>query len=440
MKVGIFSDTHLGFDEKGERSQESFDNLAQAIRLCIDEGADVMVLCGDVFDAPVPSHNTLYNAVRAFSLAKEGSSSVSLSLKKEGEKSFLSYSGVPILAIHGNHEYLGKETKTALDVMHLAGLVTYFHAAEIIVEKGIGNAKEELVVHGLGAVPEKKALAVMQQWKSEPVAGAANIMLLHQSFKEFMAIDDEMVATLSLDDLPKGFGLIVNGHLHWANRQELGQHRHSDGEIHGVHATDTPKGAEPAVKTIFLLAGSTIATSIKKLECEYPKGIHIFDTTSGALSFMPLPRQRKMFYRQLTLREADSETATRECRAVIAQCLQTETPLKPLVRVNMKGSLKRGISPSDVNLAGIFEEFSGRAILSISKNFSAIDFKRKIADLREMQKLRLSVAQMGLEMLEKNLSETDFGEWPPAKELFGLLEEEEVDKAMQLLTSQRGGK
>ncbi len=418
MKVGIFSDTHLGFDAKGERCDESFDNLAQAINLCVQNGADLIVLPGDVFDEPVPTHNNLYRAVQSFSASKKGSSQVKLTLEKGGQKSAINYAGVPILAIHGNHEYLGKETRTALDVLNLSGVLVYFHAATIVAQKG----EEKLAVHGLGAVPEKKALAVMQHWNPIAVAGASNIMLVHQSFKEFMAIEDEMVSTLSLEDLPKGFDLIIDGHLHWASRQEL------------------PNASEGGGKSVFLLAGSTIATSIKKLECEKPKGVHFFDTQTKELSFVPIQSQRKMFYHQINLHEADAQMALSECRAAIAGDLKENFALKPLIRVNLKGSIKKGLAPSEIGLGEIFGEFSNRAILSISKNFSAIDFKRKIADLQQMQKSRLSVAQLGFELLEKNLQETDFGSAGiGAKELFDLLEKDEIDKAMLLLTKDAHG-
>lgn len=405
MNVGIFSDTHLGFDGKGERAQESFGNLEQALRLCIDNKADVVLLAGDVFDAPVPSHNTLYHALRAFSAAKNVSRATDLSLEKEGKVEGIHCSGLPLLAIHGNHEYLGKETRTALDVLNLAGLLVYFHAAKIIVEKG----GERLVVNGLGAVPEKRALQVMQYWQPVPEKGATNVLMMHQAFKEFMAIDDEMVATLSLEDLPKGFDLVVDGHLHWSSMQKLGG-------------------------STFLLAGSTIATSIKRLEAEHPKGVHFFDTQDKKLVFVPLPNQRKMFYHQIVFREADAETVVLECKKVLESDLTEKLNLKPLIRLNLKGSLKKGLAPSDVNLAELMNGFSSRAILSLSKNFSAIDFKKKIADLREMQRSKLSIASLGFELLEKNLKETDFGGSIPAKELFDLLAEDDIDNAMKLAT------
>ncbi|MEK6957988.1 MAG: metallophosphoesterase [archaeon] len=402
MKIAVFSDTHLGFDEKGERYSESFENLGQAIKIALQGEADFCVLCGDIFDAPVPSHNVLYRAIESFSLAKSGSSAASFVLEKNSEKKALQISGLPLITIHGNHEFRGKETKTALDVLNLSGLIVYLHAGKIIAEKG----NERVCVFGLGAVPEKRALDVLHHWNPVPEKGACNLLLLHQTFKEFIVIDDEMVATLSLDDLPSGFDLIVNGHLHWANEQKLRE-------------------------TTFLLAGSTIATSIKKLECEKPKGVFFFDSASKELSFTPFPRQRKMFYHRVLLDSASQENVLGDCRSAIESDLREKQEMKPLIRINLKGTLKKGLSSADIDLKEITEAYSGRAFLSVSKNFLADSFRKKISELRELQKSRLSIAAMGFDILEKNLKETDFGGAFDLKEIFDLLAEDELEKALE---------
>ena len=70
MKIGIFSDTHLGFDRKGQRNNESFENLEQALNLCLGENVDFCVLAGDIFDEPVPSHTSLFKSINSFRLAQ----------------------------------------------------------------------------------------------------------------------------------------------------------------------------------------------------------------------------------------------------------------------------------------------------------------------------------------------------------------------------------
>ncbi len=405
MKIAIFSDTHLGFDKKGERSDESFENLEQAIKLGIENASDFAVLSGDIFDEPVPSHTSLFRGISSFASAKRSSNGTKLTIEKNNETREIGCNGFPLLTIHGNHEYRGKEFKTALDVLDIAGLLVYFHAGKIIAEKD----GESVCVFGLGAVPEKRALDILSHWNPLPVKGSCNILLLHQGFKDVMAFDDDMIATLSLSDLPKGFDLIVNGHLHWSNEQQLGP-------------------------TKFLLPGSTIATSIKRLEAEKPKGVFFFDTKTKGLSFKEFPRQRKMFYHKIVFKDADIETVLAECVKTIEADLSGNYELKPLLRLNLKGNLKKGLSSGDVNIEPLFGSYSGKAILSISKNFSSVEFRKKISELREAQKEKLSVASLGFELLEKNLGETDFGEGLAAKKLFELLDQNDIDGALELAT------
>ncbi|MCR4368490.1 MAG: metallophosphoesterase [archaeon] len=405
MKVAIFSDTHLGFDEKGERSQESFENLEKAIKMSIDAGADFAVLCGDVFDEPVPTHNTLFRAMQSFGEMRQGKCGVDLALKKGAEQKKIEVNGFPILTIHGNHEFRGKETRTALDVLNLSGLLVYFHAGCVEVTK----KEEKAFVFGLGAVPEKKALEVMRHWNPVAQKNAANLLLVHQSFKEFMVVDDEMVATLSLDDLPKGFELVIDGHLHWSSQHRLGE-------------------------TTFLLAGSTIATSIKKLEAQKPKGVFFYDTISKKLDFSPFALQRKMFYHKFFFRGADCDEVLDKCKQALEDGCSNGNGLKPLVRLNLKGTLKKGLSSGDVDVAPLLSEYSSRAIISLSRNFSQDSFRKKISELRELHASKSSVASIGLEILEKNLLETDFGSEVDAQRLFELLSAGEFDSALRLFS------
>ncbi|MBI4210936.1 MAG: metallophosphoesterase family protein [Candidatus Diapherotrites archaeon] len=405
MKIGIFSDTHLGFDEKGERVSESFEMLEQAIGLCIEQGVDAIAVAGDIFDAAVPSHDSLFRAVNSFSSALKGSSPVKIFAGKNGVRTQVHFSGVPVIVIHGNHEFLGRHTRTALDVLNASGHVIYLHAASAAIEKG----GERAFLHCLGAVPEKRALEVLRAWGPKPVREACNIMLVHQAFREFMAIDDEMVASLSLDDLPEGFDLVVDGHLHWRSEQKL-------------------KGCT------FVLAGSTICTSIKKLEAEKPKGVYFFDTASRGLSFVPFHSQRRSFYHRLEFAAAEPVDVLSACRKAVLADLASVQGMKPLVRLNLKGTLKKGLSSSDLDLSGFLAEFSGRAIISASKNFSNLSFRRRISELREMQKSRLSVAAMGMEMLEKNLAETDIGSGFESARLFALLVDDDLDAAMEMFS------
>ena len=56
----------------------------------------------------------------------------------------------------------------------------------------------------------------------------------------------------------------------------------------------------------------------------------------------------------------------------------------------------------------IEKEFSGKLILSLDHDFSVVSLKKKVEELRALQKTKASISSMGLELLEKNLEETNF--------------------------------
>ena len=256
MQIGIFSDTHLGFGS-GEQYWEAFDRFKEAIKLFHKNKVDLILHAGDMFDSEVPEQEVWLESMKVFFENMSGE----ITLTKEGRDKTVSQvvvRGTPIIAIHGTHEHRGKDFANALDVLENAGLLAHIHAEKIVFEKN----SEKVAIHGLGGVPEKHAKIVLEKYSPSPVSGMQNLLLLHQSFKEFLPFDDDMIATLSLSDLPKGFDIIINGHLHWPSEQNTEGKR-------------------------FLLTGSTIFTQMKKLEGENKKGVFIYDTKTSNLNFIP---------------------------------------------------------------------------------------------------------------------------------------------------------
>ncbi len=401
MKLAIASDLHLGFSCGSEREPESYDNAEKAIQLALDNNADALLLPGDLFDSEVPKQEVLYKALQIFKLAKDAPKR-EVSLAKEGKP--CSFSGLPVIAIHGTHEFRGKDYKNVLEILEKAGCLCYIHGGHALIEKG----NEKVAVHGMGGVPEKKAKDVLQRYNPKPLPSSKNLLLLHQSIKEFLPVDDEMVATLSLEDLPKGFDLIVNGHLHW--QSEINEN--------GVH---------------LIMPGSTIITQMKKLESTKEKGILIYDTENSKPEFIPLPSQRKFFYRKIKLTNTTPEQALAEANKAISEMPLDNSSLKPLVRLKLTGTLAKGFTNSDISLSSLEKEFSERALFSNSVDFSSQSFMKRISELREMQRSKVSIAEQGLKLFEKNLEEAGFKGAFDSRRIFTLLEDGRNDEAMSVL-------
>ena len=408
MKLGIFSDTHLGFASGTKRHSDALMQAKQALQILVDEKVDAVLMIGDFFDEEIPRQETWHDAFELLEIAlKAGKTNLKISVEKRDAKPVKKgFDGIPVIAIHGTHEHRGKDYKNALEILEKAGFLIHLHASKALLE----SEKEKVCVFGLSGVPEKHAKDALKAWNPKPEKDCLNVLLLHQSFTEFLPFDDEMTATLSLEDLPKGFDFVINGHLHWSLEKKLGD-------------------------SMFLMPGSTITTQLKSHESSKQKGVMLLDSKTKKVSFKEIPKQRQVFYEKLKFEKAEPAKVLEKAEAAISGFLKKNTSsLEPLIRVKCTGSLAKGFSSSDISFAGIEEKFSGRALLSLDKDFSSEAFKQTIAELRELQKQKKSISQTGLDILEKKLQETSFGNAFDVRQIFELLSEgknEEVEKLLQ---------
>ena len=414
MKIVFASDFHLGFDFKGLRSKESFENALQVLEKSIQLNADLVVLTGDLFDESLPNQEVMVEAIKLFSKAKHDSLNkfdAKIKVFSDVEKfNVINFNSLPILAIHGTHEYRGKNFKNALQVLEAAKLLCYQHAGPALIEKN----NEKICFYCFGGVPEKKAKDVLTYLQPKPLPNSKNVLLMHQSFKEFLPFDDdEMVASLSLSDLPANFDLTVNGHLHWNKKLDL-------------------------EKSIFLLPGSTIITQMKKLESECKKGFFVWDSIENSFSFVELDNQRRFFYHKLNVNHITPADLLNEVRKTISECLaKNSSQLIPLIRIKVNGSLASGFNSTDFSFSEIEKEFSNKAVLSLSKNFESVSLKDRIEILREKHKNFSSIKELGMQLLEKNLNEAKFDSAFDFEQFFQLLEASEPEKALELILQKK---
>ncbi len=411
MKIAIFSDMHIGFGKGTARSEEAFDQAKEAFELALKKNADLILLAGDLFNEAIPSQEAWVQMFQLFGLLrKENGMQQIVNWEKNGKKRQFSFACTPVISIAGTHEFRGRDFKNALEVLQEAGCLVFIHAAKAVFEKD----GEKIVVQGLSGVPEKKALDALKMWNPQPVEGACNFVLLHQSIKEFLPFDDDMVASIALADLPPGFDLVIDGHLHWASEDNL---------------TDRN----------FLVTGSTVITQMKKLESKKPKGIFIFESKSKNLQFFSLPKQRKFIFEKFEFKEANLEQIRENVETKLVELLSVASGDLPLIKLKLKGSLVKGLEGKDIDLRAIEEKFKDKALLFIDCDFEELGFKQKLEQLRKTQLGSKSVAAMGFELFEKNLAETGFNEAFEVKRVFDLLAEGDIDKVVELLSEQKPG-
>jgi DNA repair protein SbcD/Mre11 len=396
MLLGIFSDTHLGFGND-DRKEEAFDRFKESIEMFKQNKVDFILHAGDLFDHAVPDQETWLKTFDCFE--KNSGNLKEIKKVNKGEEKRVLLKGIPIIAIHGTHEHRGKDFANAIDVLEKSNCLCHVHNGFAILEK----ESEKVFIHGIGGVPEKFAKKVLTAVDPKPFKNHCNILLLHQSFIDFLPFDDENIATLSLSDLPNGFDFIINGHLHWVSEQKIDDKN-------------------------FLLCGSTIFTQMKSLESKNGKGIFLFDTVSKKLDFVPFKIQRKLFYEKIKFDNATPQQVVDKVNSILEKIFLNTFELKPLIRLKLVGSVAKGFTQKDIFLS-LPED---KAIFSVTKKFESESFKKNINSLKELQSQKKSIIDFGLTMLEKNVEDAGMENFK-VRDVFELLSENELEKTEAFL-------
>ncbi len=396
MKIAVMSDLHLGYNE--DALVQAAGALEKARGL-----TDFAIAAGDLFDSRVPRQEVVHDAMKLFKDHQRRTRTDSLKMMVVEDGAEKPFESTPLIAIYGTHERRTRGLVNAVQVLDSAGLVANVHAKTIIVEK----AGERVAVQGMGGVPEEQAGEHLRLLDPKPVPGAFNVFVFHQSLKEIISVSEGMSAS----DLPDGFDLYVDGHIHWAQELRFREKR-------------------------ILLPGSTVVTQMKRSETE-PKGFYVFDTATGDASFVKID-SRPFFFSEIVFENASPSKIEEEARKKLAEMVIRARGRTPLVKLKLRGTLEKGIQAQNIDLSNVEKEFGERMVLSIDKEFASEELREKIELLRRLREEKKGVREMGLAVLEKKLSEA--GVKMPSEELFELLSEargnesdERIKKALELV-------
>ena len=396
MLIGIFSDCHCGYKYGEERWKDSFLALNEAMDKMSD--CDLIIIPGDLFDTRIPRPEVFAKVARILSKAQTIPSEtkfLEIMNKEKIEMSPLALRGIPIVAIHGTHEKRGKHLINPIQSLEHAGLLIHLHCATAVFE--IDGRK--VAVHGMSGVPDRYAKDVFDQWNPQPVPGAINILMIHQSIEPYIYSPLEP-PSMKIDDLPKGFDLYLLGHMHWHESRVL-----NDGQL--------------------LVCGSTIPTSIHRIEAEQDKCIHKFD--GQKIESIPLENQRKVFWK-----EFDFNPNIKENIETFVASISPFKP-KPIVNIKIKGLIKKDqLLPS---FSKIEEKFMDKAIVNINKDIEFEGFQEQMEMLNSLKDQRLSPEEHGLKILQENLKQANCG--IKVEEIFEYLVEGDIDLMFNILTGRQ---
>ncbi|RLJ01935.1 MAG: hypothetical protein DRP10_02780 [Candidatus Aenigmatarchaeota archaeon] len=362
----LTSDFHLGYGYNTEREKDCFFVLDEILK----EPADLILFAGDLFDSRVPRLEVLAEAMNFLSKLKEKKSEAKfIECDKEINKRALH--GVPFISIYGNHERRANLINP-IQSLEKAGLLINLHCQKIVFELN----GEKIAIHGMSYVPEKYSRDVLTEWNPKPVPNAKNILLLHQNIEPFIYSPLEDV-NLKISDLPRGFDIILNGHIHFRNIVQIG-----NGKL--------------------LMPGSTIPTQLNKKESEIRKGYFILNKE---LKFKEI--KQRDFYYKVAERKEEIEEFLKNLK---------ESELKPIIKIKIKNT-----SSLDLNI--IEKKYREKGILIFKKEMERSFEKQKTEILRK----QMSAEEYGMKLLKERSKFED------SDELLNLIIEDDLKGIENLL-------
>jgi DNA repair exonuclease SbcCD nuclease subunit len=395
MKIGIFSDCHCGYKFGEERGEDSFIALDEAMDKTSD--CDLILIPGDLFDSRVPKPEVFARTARILSKAQNLPSRtkfLEIINKEKRELSPLALRGIPIIVIHGTHEKRSKYMVNPMQALEHSGLVVHLDCATAVFEIN----GEKVAIHGMSGVSERYANERLTQWNPKPIPNAKNIFMIHQSIDPYIYSPLEP-PSLKIDDLPKGFDLYLLGHMHWS---EL----------------------KPFRDGLLLLCGSTVPTSIHKIESEQQKFVYKYN---NVVEKIPLEKQRKIIWKEFEFSPNIKENIEN-----FIQTLSLPKP-KPIINIKIKGMVKKDILLP--KFSEIEEKFSDKAIININKNLQVEGFEEQVEMLRMLREQKLSPEEHGLKILQENLKQVNCG--IKINDIFDYLVDGNTDLIFDLLTGKQ---
>ncbi len=397
MKIAVISDTHLGYAFGTDRQEDCFEALEEAFDKAIKEKPDLILMPGDIFDSRTPRQEVWAKALKLFQkpLLAEKSNAKLVEVSNGRKPSEMALKGIPVIAIHGTHEKRSLGLVNPVELLDQAGFLIHLHKSYVLFEK----QGEKVAVHGFSGVPEREVKKELEEWSPKPIQDAFNIFMFHQSLKE--EIYDVEDSFISIEDLPKGFDLYIDGHIHWSKYYE-------DKRL--------------------LIAGSTIITQQKEREAKIKKGFFIIETNPFKLDFIELENQRPFYFKEFSFEKADPVQVREKIREYLEVIPKGEK--KPLVKIKLVGRMQEGRTPSQIDLS----DFRSRKdmIVSIDNELEAQELKKLVEELRELHKSKKSIDEIGEELLLKILSQTNYEGIKPSQ-LIGPLSEGNQELVLKMI-------
>jgi len=181
-----------------------------------------------------------------------------------------------------------------------------------------------------------------------------------------------------------------------------------------------------------LIPGSTVVTQLEKNEASAEKGFFEVEIDKEVkINFRKIENSRKFFYEEMKL-EGDSIRDQIEER--VKNILAQNFTKLPIIKLKIAGNETDIL---DQDLRYIERKYDGKAIINFVKDVESPEISKKIEFLRNLKDQKLSVEEIGLNILKKNLDELSFDSSFDYDNTFKLLSDGETERTFKILVGEQ---
>jgi DNA repair exonuclease SbcCD nuclease subunit len=264
MKIAHISDTHLGYMQYRlpERRQDFMIAFERAIDRCIEEGVDIILHTGDLFETHQPDMVTLSQCIKILQKVKNA--------------------GIEFIAITGNHDRaLRRGTIPPHRILEDLGILKLLNYRHDVPAEKLSLYLDGVLIAGFQYFPRRMVKILKGEFfntLSELATKATvSIFMFHQGVGQYLPYEESY--EMELTEFPEGFDYYAGGHIHVFVKENL-------------------------KNGIFSYAGSTEFRSSKEAE-RGKRGFNIFDTETKNLKRVELEGLRP--FKVVRFSEAEAE-------------------------------------------------------------------------------------------------------------------------------------
>jgi exonuclease SbcD len=348
-KFAHISDCHIGAWRDPKLRELNDRAFGKSLDICIERSVDFVVISGDIFDVGIPEMSSVRSAVRK--------------LKQVGDN------GISVYVVYGSHDY-SPTTVSFVDVLTAAGLfknVGEFAEKEpdIQTAEKIESQKAKKTLSLQPVIDQKTGARIAglparrggleksfygQDIETGTSVGTYSIFVFHASVNELQSLNIPIEQSVSLSELPKGFGYYAGGHLHKRSEARIDDATPVvyPGPLFGTSYADLELMAK----------GEKRGFAIVEFEGKLTTRIEFVD--------LPLPR---IVSKTISANEKSSTELREEIDAFVSK--ESLDVKDAIVLLKVRGSLSSG-KPSDIDWFGYRGILFDRGALVVNMNRMAL--------------------------------------------------------------------